>query len=286
MRQISNDERRRFSEDGVVCLPALLTSVELSRLERAFAYSQQHPGPGATRLYEGHEGAFFQDGSNLQNWPYYREVLDDIPLADVAASLWQAGSVWFMNEQIFLKDGSGGRRTPWHQDCSYTPYAGEQLAIMWINFDPVAIQDSLEFVRKSHRGPVYNGSAFDPADDTRPVSLDTTLPRLPDIQQERDRWDIISFPIAPGDVVVFHNGTLHGGGPTRNGERRRTLSLRFFGTDVVRVERGDTTRTGGNSALDDELLSGWSSLVTSLELGQQLADNPSFMRLQVQSPKP
>ena len=36
----------------------------------------------------------------------------------------------------------------------------------------------------------------------------------------------------PGDVIVFHPSILHGGGPTRATETRRTLSLRFFGEDA------------------------------------------------------
>ncbi len=30
-------------------------------------------------------------------------------------------------------------------------------------------------------------------------------------------------------MVLFHPATLHGGAPTRAGQRRRTLTLRFFG---------------------------------------------------------
>ena len=136
--------------------------------------------------------------------------------------------------EAFLKEGGEARRTPWHQDASYTPYGGERLAIMWINFDPVAKEDSLEFVRGSHRGPLYNGPGFDPSDDTRPAFAASAMPRIPDIEQERLKWDIVSFAVEPGDVIVFHNRILHGGGATRPGLRRRTLSLRFFCDDVVR----------------------------------------------------
>ncbi len=36
-----------------------------------------------------------------------------------------------------------------------------------------------------------------------------------------------------GDVVLFHPGLLHGGGASANSRPRRTLSVRFFGDDVV-----------------------------------------------------
>jgi hypothetical protein len=42
----------------------------------------------------------------------------------------------------------------------------------------------------------------------------------------------VSWAIEPGDVVIFHPATLHGGAPTRAGHPRHTLSLRFFGPNV------------------------------------------------------
>ena len=202
--------------------------------------------------------------------------------ADICSALWGAADVWVRNEQVFLKEGGTARRTPWHQDASYTPYGGERLAVMWINFDPVDQADSLEFVRGSHRGPLFSGPGFDPVDDTRPAWADSPLPRIPDIERERERWDIVSFAVEPGDVVVFHNRTLHGGGGTRPGRRRRTLSLRFFGDDVVREVRGEapaSERRSQGGQVDAELLSGWGGLVESLAPGEPLHHRPEFFRL-------
>jgi ectoine hydroxylase-related dioxygenase (phytanoyl-CoA dioxygenase family) len=43
----------------------------------------------------------------------------------------------------------------------------------------------------------------------------------------------VAFPVEPGDLVIFHPKLLHGGAPTHPGQRRRTLTLRFFGADAV-----------------------------------------------------
>jgi hypothetical protein len=43
--------------------------------------------------------------------------------------------------------------------------------------------------------------------------------------------------VEPGDVVLFHMATLHGGAPTRAGQRRRTISLRCFGEHAFCAER-------------------------------------------------
>ena len=41
----------------------------------------------------------------------------------------------------------------------------------------------------------------------------------------------------PGDVLVFHPQTLHGGGAMRQGGVRRSLNLRFFGEGTRYVDR-------------------------------------------------
>ena len=117
------------------------------------------------------------------------------------------------------------------------------MANLWICFeDFIPSQNSLEVVRASHKGPLYNMTKVfdivkneDPnADDTSPLyeaaAKDGRMPRLPDIQKEREKWDLLSFPLNKGDVTVFHPGCLHGGAPVdADCPERHTLVLRFFG---------------------------------------------------------
>jgi ectoine hydroxylase-related dioxygenase (phytanoyl-CoA dioxygenase family) len=206
--------------------------------EDAYNWSLAHPSPGAAK-FAGKDAAavFYQDLANPKALPAYRSMLENSPIADLAANLWDAPDVWFMYEQVFLKEGGKSRRTPWHQDASYLPVDGSQIAVVWITFERVAKENSLELVRGSHRGILYNGSRFDPDDDTAPLYEEGTLPRLPNIEGERAKWDIVSWAVEPGDVLVFHPAMLHGGAPTNPSNRRRTLSLRFFGDDAVYTPR-------------------------------------------------
>ena len=224
--------RARYHADGVVFLPGLLDQRALEVATRTFEWALAHPGPGAGAVMTGTPGTFYQDQANPDAFPAWRDLLENTTLADLAASLFGCDNVWLMYEQIWLKDGADTRRTPWHQDLPYLPVAGEHLAVMWTNLDAVDQAYSLEFVRGSHRGPLYNPTAFN-ADDVAANLFDPELwPQLPDIDSERERWPIVSWAMQPGDVVVFHPAMLHGGAPTRAGTRRRTLSLRFFGDDA------------------------------------------------------
>jgi len=219
-------------DDGVVCVRNALDARSFELAQAAYEWSLAHPSPAANR-YAGGEGTFYQDLANPKAAPAYRALIEQSCAADIISALWGGDDVWFMYEQVFLKEGGETRRTPWHQDSSYLPVDGSHLAVLWISFDPVGASDALEFVRGSHRGPMYDGSRFDPNDDTAPIYGDGSLPRLPDIEAQRDRWEIVSWAVEPGDVLVFHPGVLHGGAATHPGNRRRTLSLRFFGTDAV-----------------------------------------------------
>jgi len=224
--------RQRFREDGVVCIPRALDAATLALAEDCFEWTLHHPGPGAGAVLLGTPGTFYQDQANPDAFPAYRHLLCDTPLADYAAGLFGCENVWLMYEQIWLKEGAATRRTPWHQDLPYLPATGEHMAVMWANLDPVAREHSLEFVVGSHRGPLYNPTAFNPDDVGANLFDPAEWPPLPDIDASPQDFPIVSFAIAPGDVVVFHPAMLHGGAPTPAGSRRRTLSLRFFGDDV------------------------------------------------------
>jgi ectoine hydroxylase-related dioxygenase (phytanoyl-CoA dioxygenase family) len=229
--------RDDYARDGVVFLPQALNAGDLARAEAAWDWSLANPGPLATRFDQGDEAVFYNDLYNPGCARAYRAMLETSPLPALIAGIWGAEELWFMYEQVFLKEGGSARRTPWHQDSSYLTIAGDHLAVAWITFDAVSAAHSLEFVRGSHKGVLYNGSRFELGDDTAPLHPNSAMHRLPDIERERERepekWDVVSFAVEPGDVVLFHPG----GAPTHPGQRRRTLTLRFFGTDARYDER-------------------------------------------------
>ena len=234
----------RYQRDGVVHLPQVLEPKALQIARQAYEWSLANPGRGASNLIPGTPGSFYADLANPGCFDAYAQVNDETVIPSLVSDLWETPDVWFMYEQVFKKAGgenSSARRTPWHQDLPYLPVQGADLAVVWISFEALIRDESLEFVKASHRGILYDGSRFDPADDTRPLYGTGELPRLPDIENNRDQYDIISFPVIPGDIVIFHPATLHGGAPTAAGKTRRTLSLRYFGADATVAWRpGDT----------------------------------------------
>jgi hypothetical protein len=222
-----------YARDGVVHLPGALDGRALADALAAWEWSVAHPGPLASNIRQATDATFYQDLYNPDCLTGYRDMLQASPIPTICAELWGEPAVWFMYEQVFLKEGGEARRTPWHQDSSYLAVDGSHLAVAWITFDACSKEDSLEFVKGSHKGRLYNGSRFDLDDDTAPTHPTSSLPRLPDIEATREQWDIAAWAVEPGDLIVFHPKLLHGGAPTHPGGRRRTLTLRFFGEDAV-----------------------------------------------------
>jgi ectoine hydroxylase-related dioxygenase (phytanoyl-CoA dioxygenase family) len=280
--KMDNSLRKTYQTDGVIRIKGALDADALAKAEAAYKWSLANPGRGASTFAQDKPGTFYQDLANPKALTAYREMLLQTPVADIVADLWDAPNVWFMYEQVFLKEGGESRRTPWHQDASYLPVEGSQLAVMWISFEPVAKENSLEFVRGSHRGTLYDGSRFDPADDTAPLYGNGVLPRLPNIEAERDKWDIVSWAVEPGDILVFHTAMLHGGGPTHHGQRRRTLSLRFFGDDAIYTPRLPAVMSEQRSEVfpreDDSSTSTLAKLPRTLSPGDPFR-HPEFLKL-------
>lgn len=238
---------RQLREDGVVMLGGALGAEALADVEAAFAASLADPGDGAVHFYPDEDARFFQATGQS-----YLPLVRRIGLDTMMAELWDEDRLWYLGEQLFLKDGGYSRRTPWHQDTSYLRMRGSQMVACWITLDPLPREHCLEFVRGSHRGTLYNGSAFSPKDDTAPLYKASPLPRLPDIEANRGEYDIVSWKLTPGDMIVFHLGILHGGGGTTPEMRRRTASIRFIGPDVVfddRVRDTRGAREGNDAAL-------------------------------------
>ena len=242
--------RDEYAEHGVVFMKRALDEAAMTKVQAAYEWSHAHLTGALQNFAASQDETFIADTNISSKRSVYQALLRDTLIPDVARSLFGPDSpVWYLGEQIFYKEGSEGtRRTPWHQDTSYGNFEGPMMAVVWVPLDPVAREHSLEVVRGAHRGVTYNGSRFAPGDDTAPLYPVSEMPRLPDIENERQEWDIAGSDLSPGDLMVFHMGTLHGGGGTPPGVRRRSLSLRFIGNDVSWVERSDEPHPDSSNA--------------------------------------
>lgn len=233
--QVTEQQKRDLAKDGAIVIRGLFSSDSLARMRESFDYGIANPSKLHGYAYKGTEQETFNDYGNYHNRAVHLETVKELELDKLAASLWDSEHVWFVGEELFIKKGGLGGRSPWHQDTSYSPIDGPQLLNIWTSFEKIPYKNALEFVRGSHSGIQYNGTSYnDPADHTQPVWHHTEWPRLPNIEAERaaepKSWDVFTFDLEVGDALVFHSGILHGGAPvTPDCPTRHTLVYRFYG---------------------------------------------------------
>lgn len=259
--QVTEQQKHDLATDGAIVMRGLFSPERLARLREAFDYGIANPSPQHGYAYKGTEQETFNDYGNYKNRDVHLETVKALGLGELAASLWDSKHVWLIGEEIFIKKGGLGGRSPWHQDNSYSPMEGAHLLNIWTSFEKIPRKNALEFVRGSHRGTQYNGASYNDANDhTSPLWKDTEWPRLPDIEADRAKdpasWDVFTYDLEIGDALVFHSGILHGGAPvTPDCPDRHTLVYRFHGDQTfyrpLPVEGGssyDYDISGLNSA--------------------------------------
>src|ERR1700760_2122 len=121
---------QQLEDDGVVFLKGALGPREIRRFEEEFAYSVAHPTEKAVNFYPQENATFFED-TGQRMLPLVRETGIDTTIA----ALWGIEDLWYMGEQLFLKENGFSRRTPWHQDTSYLRMMGSQLVACWVSLD-------------------------------------------------------------------------------------------------------------------------------------------------------
>ncbi|HVY98090.1 MAG TPA: phytanoyl-CoA dioxygenase family protein [Dongiaceae bacterium] len=227
---VTQDQIEAYDRDGVVLLPGLLNGDEVATMQEASERILGEETNGARNYFK-----------RLRMWerdPGFHDLVFKSALGDAAAQLVQADKINLLYDQLFIKEPGSNFSTPWHNDHPYWPVRGKQVVTLWIALDPVTLSNGgLEFVRGSHKQSRWY----------RPFTTDLKgyvvanygkdgdeYEDVPDIEGNRDKYDIVSFDLKPGDAIAFHSLMLHGApGNTTATTRRRGVSVRVAGSDVV-----------------------------------------------------
>lgn len=193
-----------------------------------------HADQDARPLYEEDdhtdEGLFYYD---VGGWKRHREIRDvafDSALPEAVASLLRSETVNFWEDTTFVKAPHTRLKTPFHQDKSYFQISGDQCVIAWIPIDPANEANGVtRYIRGSHLWDETFAPNMFLSQTVFPGAPDK---KCPDIEGDEDNWDIISFDVEPGDVVIHHVMTVHGAGGNQTDLPRRAISFRYTGDDV------------------------------------------------------
>ena len=242
-----------FARDGVVCVRGVLDPGELATAARAIEIVLASPSPLAqVASGAGDPGSFFEDFCRWREVPEIEELARHSRVPQIAATLMSAPQVRLYHDHVLVKEGGTRQRTPWHQDQPYYNVDGLGVSA-WLPVDPVPEAGCLELLAGSHRGPWLMPRTF-LAGEARWFPAGS-LAELPDIEADRQAFDIRRFELQPGDAIFFDFLTVHGAPGFPYPGRRRVLSLRYLSAAARHAPR--TWRTSPPfDGLADELPAG------------------------------
>jgi ectoine hydroxylase-related dioxygenase (phytanoyl-CoA dioxygenase family) len=224
-----------FARDGVVCVRGALDPEEVALAAEAIETVLDRPGPLA-QVASGDDdpGRFFEDFCRWTEVDTIGRLARDSRVPAIAAALLATPQVRLYHDHVLVKEGGTAQRTPWHQDQPYYNVDGRGVSA-WIPVDPVPEAGSLELLAGSHAGPWLMPRTFLTGEAR--WFPEGSLAELPNIEADRDAFDLRRYDLQPGDAVFFDFLTVHGAPGFPFAGRRRVLSLRYLSAEARHAPR-------------------------------------------------
>lgn len=242
---LTDSDAEAYRRDGVVCLRGVFDPDWIALAAEGAERNLAEPGPYVHTYAKDEAGhIFFNDVVSWRRIPEYEKFLTQSPAGAIAASLMGSRTARVFYDSMFYRTAGTRARTPWHQDKPYWSVEGQHVCSLWVPLDPVPRESALEFVRGTHAGDTvyYRDSffadgqgthAFEAAPGARDAR-EAKRARIPDIDADPSRYEILGWAMAPGDCLAFNGMVLHGGsGNLPPGKRLRVLAARYTGDDAV-----------------------------------------------------
>lgn len=224
-----------YERDGAVCVRQAFRPEHISMARDAIDANLADLSPRAKRASADDDGAFIEDFCNWNRIAAMETFIRESPGAEIAAELTNSKSVRLYHDHVLVKEPGTRQRTPWHQDQPYYNVEGFQNASMWFPVDPVNHASTLQLIAGTHRGPWYMPRTF--LDEQAKWFPEGSLAEPPDFSADPARWRVLAWELEPGDAVFFNMLTVHGSGGVTGTNRRRVLSVRYLGDDMVHAPR-------------------------------------------------
>lgn len=225
---LTEEDRRKFAEDGYWISPKLIDDDRIERLRRACEriWSGDYDGEGYPTY--GPLPAF-TDPRNIRKLDFgfwindeVRKMVTDPSIGELAADLMGTDEVRLWLDQVISKPGLGGEASPvgnvgWHQDygywqCSSTP----NMITVWIALQDTDLDNgAMLTVLGSHKwGLIPDSDTF--------FNQDLEALKQKYAGQGRN-WVEEPCILKAGQASFHHSLTFHGSGPNRTASPRMSV---------------------------------------------------------------
>jgi ectoine hydroxylase-related dioxygenase (phytanoyl-CoA dioxygenase family) len=234
--KLSNEHITQYHVDGATVVRGAFSSAHMKMLTAGMERNMAEPSPLAIVASRPEDpGYFIEDFCNWQRIAEYKDFIFNSPAAEIAGQLMQTRQVQLYHDHLLVKEPKTVAKTPWHQDQPYYNIDGFDNISMWLPVDPVNAQSTLKFVAGTHKQGWLMPRSF--MSHEAKWFPEGSLKELPDIDAHPEQFKILGWALEPGDAVFFHMLTVHAAGGVTGGNRRRVLSVRFIGDDIVHAPR-------------------------------------------------
>lgn len=225
------DYRADYRRDGVVMIKGALNKHWLEVLREAVELQVA-------------KGIRYFANRNMRMEPGgFQEFCLHSGVGGLVADLVQSPFTSLVFDQMFVKEPGTKTQTGWHTDQPYWPIDGPIMST-WIALDHVdADNGAMEFIPGSHAwGKKYRPFLTDQSGGFKEYLKidDPQYSDMPDFEAERDQHKMVSWDMAPGDMLAFDGYIVHSAKGNRTSTRRRRAYAVRFATEgaVYKPDQG------------------------------------------------
>ena len=239
--------------DGAICLRNVFSEKWVALAAEGIRKNIEHPSALFQRMSGDDGGDFLSDMWARRYIEEFEEFALQSPAASIAAQCLRTDRVRLLQDTWFSKSPGTFERTPWHHDnVVLGPFCS-----VWVALDQIPREATLEFVRASHTWDqlLMPKSFFEQNADDNATSAEQfyveyhgkiglrsdgdIFSPVPDIEADRDAFDIIAWDMEPGDCLVFHARTLHGSPGNSLAHDTRRMVTRWVDRTAVLAPHGE-----------------------------------------------
>ncbi len=179
--------------------------------------------------------------------PPFRQLVEHPAIVEEIAQLTGARALRLFHDQIQYKPASKGGVNMWHQDAPLWPILKPMTEVSaWVALDDVDEENGcMWMVPGSHLWGDH-------------MAYLRTVPSFDELPKEFDGHtvEVLSRPVAKGEVHYHHALTWHGSGPNVSGRPRRAIALHYMTDETRFVASGEHVMKPFVEASDGEHVMG------------------------------